>query len=132
MITNKVILVIDDEFIILESIKIQLSRFLDEESHIVEFASSGEEAFAIIEEYHSNNEIIDLIISDYHLDDVKGTDIIYFMHERFPLSKKYILTGESGNNIMLDELKNIKIDGYISKPWEFEDFKNYVLTSLEN
>jgi phage terminase large subunit-like protein len=39
--TNKVILIIDDEFIILESIKIQLGRFLNEESHIVEFASSS-------------------------------------------------------------------------------------------
>jgi response regulator RpfG family c-di-GMP phosphodiesterase len=75
---------------------------------------------------------IDLIISDYHLDDVKGTDIIYYMHERFPLSKKYILTGESGNNINTDELKNIEIHGYISKPWDFEDLKNYVLTSIKD
>ena len=130
--TNKVILVIDDEFIILESIKIQLGRFLNEECHIVEFASSGDEAFGIIEEYHAKNMAIDLIITDYHLDHVKGTDIIYFMHERFPLSKKYILTGESGNNITIDELKNIEIHGYISKPWEFEDFKNYVLTSIKD
>ena len=130
--TNKVILIIDDEFIILESIKLQLGRFLNEESHIVEFASSGEEAFDIINEYHSNNVVIDLIITDYHLDDVKGTDIIYLMHEKFPLSKKYFLTGEAGNNIKIDELKNIEIHGYISKPWEFEDFKNYVLTSIKD
>jgi response regulator RpfG family c-di-GMP phosphodiesterase len=130
--TSKVILIIDDEFIILESLKIQLSRFLNEESHIVEFASCGEEAFAIIDEYHAKNVTIDLIITDYHLDDVKGTDIIYFMHEKFPLSKKYILTGESGNNINTDELKNIEIHGYISKPWEFEDFKDYVLKSIKD
>lgn len=130
--TSKVILIIDDEFIILESIKIQLSRFLDEDVHILEFASSGEEAFSIIQEYHSKKTMIDLIITDYHLDDMKGTDIIYYLHERFPLSKKYILTGESENNISPDEIKNIEIDGYISKPWEFEDFKNFVLTSIKN
>jgi DNA-binding NtrC family response regulator len=130
--TNKVILVIDDEIIILESIKIQLRRFLNEDDHIIELATSGEEAFEIINDYHTNNLNINLIITDYHLDDVKGTAIIYYMNEKFPLSKKYILTGEAGNNIIIDELKNIEIHGYISKPWEFEDFKNYVLTSLKD
>ncbi len=127
---NKVILVIDDEFIILESIKIQLERFFDKDGYVLEFASSGSEAFSIIEEYHFKNILIDLIITDYHLDDMKGSDIIYFIHERFPLSKKFILTGELDKQNFNHELRNIDIEGYIPKPWEYELLKNYVLNSL--
>ena len=129
--TNKVILVIDDEFIILESIKIQLSRFLNEDDHIIELASSGEEAFEIIDDYKSKNIEINLMITDYHLEDVTGIEIINYLDGKFPKSKKYLLTGESENKLEKG-IKNSAINGFLPKPWDFEILKSYVLSSLEN
>jgi YesN/AraC family two-component response regulator len=128
--TNKVILIIDDEFIILESIKIQLRRFLNEDDHIIELASSGEEAFEIINDYHTNNLNIDLIITDYHLDDMTGIEIINFSHEKFPNCKKYLLSGEVEDRFE-NGINNVAINGYLPKPWEFEVLKKYVLKSLK-
>ncbi len=129
--TNKVILIIDDEFIILESLKMQLSLFLNEDNYIIECASTGNEAFSIINEYHTNKANIDLIITDYHLDDITGLDIIKHLHDIFPNSEKFILTGESEHKIKEVE-HDIAIKGYITKPWDFEELKNHVLSSLEN
>ena len=129
--TNKVILIIDDEFIILESLKIQLRRFLNEDDHIIELATSGEEAFEIINDYHTNNLNINLIITDYHLDDMNGINIIDYLHEKFPKSKKYLLTGESENKLEYG-IKNSTINGFLPKPWEFELLKSYVLSSLQD
>ena len=129
--TNKVILVIDDEIIILESIKIQLRRFLNEDDHIIELATSGEEAFEIINDYHTNNLNINIIITDYHLDDMNGINIIDYLHEKFPKSKKYLLTGESENKLEYG-IKNSTINGFLPKPWEFELLKSYVLSSLQD
>jgi len=129
--TNKVVLIIDDEFIILESIKIQLSRFLNDDDYTIECATSGDEALSIINEYHTNNVNIDLIITDYHLDDMTGTEIINYLHDKFPNSKKFILTGESENKIEHSN-QNIAINGYLPKPWDFEILKSYVLSSLED
>lgn len=129
--TNKVILIIDDEFIILESLKIQLSRFLNDDDHIIELASSGEEAFEIIDDYHTKNVEINLMITDYHLEDVTGINIIDYLHEKFPKSKKYLLTGESENKLE-NGIKNSTINGYLPKPWDFEILKSYVLSSLED
>ena len=47
---NKVILIIDDEFIILESLSIQISLILPE-NILLEAASSGEESIQLINEF---------------------------------------------------------------------------------
>lgn len=128
---EKVIVVVDDEFIILESLKIQLSRFLSEDV-ILEYASSGTEALDIINEYQTNNHSIQLLVSDYNLDDMKGTDIVKYLHDKFPASKKVILTGQSDLVSIQNQTKEIEIDNFIPKPWNYEELKSIILKLLEN
>ena len=70
---NKAVLIVDDEFIILESLKIQFERILDKDI-IFELASSGEEANAIIDDLYINQINLLLVISDFNLYDCKGND----------------------------------------------------------
>jgi response regulator RpfG family c-di-GMP phosphodiesterase len=62
---------------------------------------------------------------------MNGINIIDYLHEKFPKAKKYLLTGESENKLEY-VIKNSAINGFLPKPWEFEDLKNYVLSSLED
>ena len=57
------ILIVDDEFIILESLRIQISRILPDDV-LLEAASSGEEAIQLIDDFenHLNNYVICLRI----------------------------------------------------------------------
>ena len=126
---NKVILIIDDEFIILESLRIQMNNVLDH--HItLEAASSAEEAIALIDEFHENNLDLVLVISDYHLDEVKGTDIMHYTAKKFPSAHKAILSGRSELEMIPELKKEFERIDFIAKPWDFEDIKNAIRAAL--
>ena len=55
MSANKVILLVDDELIILESLKIQIQNLILNEQVIIEVASSGEEAKELIHDFVNDN-----------------------------------------------------------------------------
>ena len=128
--TKKAILIVDDEFIILESLRAQLGRFLDEEI-ILEAASSGEESIEIIDYCFQNNIDLQVIISDYNLEDMKGTDLLALAHEKFPSSKKMILTGQADLDKITDFKSSIGLEECFSKPWGFEHLKQTVLGAFK-
>jgi DNA-binding NtrC family response regulator len=126
---KKAVLIVDDEFIILESLRIQISRVLDS-SIILEVASSGEEARIVIEELKAEAVSLCVIISDFNLDDMKGTDVLKYAYEQFPDIKKAILTGQADDDIIKSFKKDIGLDAQFTKPWDFEELKKFIHTSV--
>ena len=90
---EKIILIIDDEPIILQSLKIQLERLVSSDYYI-EPASTGEEAFELLDEFHSNKKNLVMVISDYNLDAIKGTEVLTKTAQLFPNASKVILSGQ--------------------------------------
>lgn len=80
------ILCIDDEPIILTL----LNRILTIEGYSVFTAMNAEEALRSVE----NNDP-DLIISDYLMPEITGTELIRLINIKSPQSKKIILTGQA-------------------------------------
>ncbi len=130
MLNNKAILIVDDEFIILESLRIQISRILPE-TILLEAASSGEESFQVIDDFYDNGNELVLVISDFHLDDVKGTEILKYAVQKYPQVQKAILTGQA-------DVEQIKIfqsefgeTTTLSKPWDFSDIQNMITPFID-
>lgn len=113
---KKIILLVDDEFIILHSLKIQLERLLADQ-YILETASSGEEAFELLDEFHSNNNHVLLVVSDYNLEDMKGTQILTHAINLFPDVKKVILSGQLEEPEIKKFDAQYKFDLKLEKPW---------------
>ena len=128
--SNKAILIIDDEFIILESLRIQISRLLPE-SILLEVASSGDESIQLIDEFYEKGQDLALVISDYHLDDAKGTDILKHAVSKFPEVQKVILTGQADTEQINDFKTHYGLDALFTKPWDFVDIKNMILPLLD-
>lgn len=126
---NKAILIIDDEFIILESLRIQISRILPD-SILLEAASSGDESIQLIDDFYYSGHELALVISDYHLDDAKGTDILKHAISKFPEVQKVILTGQADTEQINDFKTHYGLDGLFTKPWDFVDIKNIILPIL--
>ena len=126
---NKVILIVDDEYIILESLKIQINNVLDS-NIILEAASSAEEAFTLIDEFYDNQLDLVLVISDYHLDETKGTDIMHYVSKKYPLAHKSILSGRSEMEMIPELADQLGVVNFIAKPWDFEEIKNTIKTAL--
>ena len=102
MLKNKTaVFLIDDEYIILESLRIQVERIVGDDV-IVEMAYSGEEALEIIDELHQKGIQLAVIISDFNLGDMLGTEVLRKANEKFPECRKALLTGQAGHNIEID------------------------------
>lgn len=129
MSSNKVIVIIDDEFIILESLSIQINLILPE-NILLEAASSGEESIQLINELHKNGNELILVISDFNLDDMKGTEVLKHSISLFPKLRKIILTGQADSAIIADFKNEYGLDAIINKPWNFEEIKKIILESV--
>ena len=125
MLKNKIILTVDDEFIILESLKIQLSRILASNFEL-QMASSGEEALGLIDELHQEGEDLALVISDFNIDSYKGTDILRHAITQYPSVKKIILTGQADTKSINDFDLQHGIDAILDKPWDLASIQTVI------
>jgi len=125
MLKNKIILIVDDEFIILESLKIQLSRILASNFEL-QMASSGEEALSLIDELHQEGEDLALVISDFNIDSYKGTDILRHAITQYPSVKKIILTGQADTKSINDFDLQHGIDAILDKPWDLSSIQTVI------
>ena len=125
MLKNKIILIVDDEFIILESLKIQLSRILASNFEL-QMASSGEEALGLIDELYQEGEDLALVISDFNIDSYKGTDILRHAITQYPSVKKIILTGQADTKSINDFDLQYGIDAILDKPWDLSSIQTVI------
>lgn len=101
------ILCIDDEPIILAL----LNRILTIEGYSVFTAINAEEALLSVE----NNDP-DLIISDYLMPEITGTELIRLINDKSPQSKKIILTGQADDREIEKAMQQGLILKCLSKP----------------
>ncbi|MCC3575331.1 MAG: PAS domain S-box protein [Microcoleus sp. PH2017_40_RAT_O_B] len=117
-----VIICVDDEPIILESLKIELKKALGEE-HLLETAEGGEEALELIDELLEEGCEIVAVISDYLMPNIKGDELLKQIHIISPKTIKIMLTGQADLEAVANTIKYAKLYRYISKPWQSEDLK---------
>ena len=117
-----VIICVDDEPIILESLKIELKKALGEE-HLLETAEGGEEALELIDELLAEGCEIVAVISDYLMPNIRGDELLKQIHKILPKTIKIMLTGQADLEAVANTIKYAKLYRYISKPWQSEDLK---------
>lgn len=117
---NRAILCVDDEAIIVMSLKQEL-RSHYQDRFIYETALNATEAMEIIDELAADGITVITIISDWLMPGVKGDEFIERVHERYPDIKAIIITGHADQS-SLDRLKeNGKLSAVLRKPWASRD-----------
>lgn len=114
-----VILCIDDEKIVLTSLKEQLKDRIS--AYDIEIAESGQEALEIISELSDNQIELPLVISDYVMPGMKGDAVLKSVHQTLPKTVKILLTGQATTEGVTNAVNNANLYRYIAKPWEKED-----------
>lgn len=122
MAIKKIILCIDDEITILNSLKTELKNIFQKD-YLVEVAENGTEAVDLVEELISEGSEIALVISDYLMPEMRGDEVLKIIHAKSPNTIKIMLTGQATVEGVANAIKNAKLYRYISKPWQHEDFK---------
>jgi two-component system response regulator HupR/HoxA len=124
MAENKTVLFVDDDQIVLRSIK---RGFLDE-PYTQLFAKSGQEALEILQK-----EDVHVIVTDMCMPEMDGVELLKIVREKYPHIVKIILSGYTDMSVLQEEFNQEEIFRFICKPWKLEeDFKKVIQQALEH
>lgn len=115
-----VILCVDDEPTVLDSLEIELSKYLGDK-YSIEMAEDSEEALELVEELLKNQQDIAVVIADYIMPKIKGDELLKRIHTISPKTLKILLTGQADLDAVTNAINYAKLYRYIAKPWQSED-----------
>lgn len=126
-----VILCVDDERIILSSLKAQLHNNLGSEFEI-EIAESAEEALEIFDELSNQQIQIPLVIADQIMPVMKGDEFLSLIKQRSPHTLTIMLTGQATAEAVGQAVNKANLFRYISKPWDENDLILTIRSALDS
>jgi DNA-binding NtrC family response regulator len=124
---EKVILCVDDEPMILLSLREQITRHFGD-SYDCEIAENVQEAWEIIEELHQEGVTVLVIISDWLMPDIKGDEFLIELHKKFPSIIKVMLTGQADEQAIKITRQEANLFTCLFKPWT----ENQLITTIKN
>jgi CheY-like chemotaxis protein len=128
--SKPVILCVDDEAVILESLKAQLRKALGS-SYVYEVAQDAEEALDIIDELNEDDVSILLIVSDWLMPGMKGDEFMIRVHQKFPNIVKILLTGQADQKAIDRAYAEANLHKCLFKPWSEKELIETVKSGLE-
>ena len=126
-----VIICVDDEKIVLTSLKSQLQHHLGS-SYQIELAESAEETLELIAELQEDALEVPLIIADYVMPGMYGDELLVKVKELLPATLSIMLTGQATAEAVGEAVNRAGLFRYISKPWHEKDFLLTVGTALDS
>lgn len=126
-----VILCVDDEHFILDSLKRMLRREFGK-SYQVELAESGHSALDIIDNCLTENNEVVLVISDYMMPRMKGDELLQKIHDICPKTIKIMLTGQADIEGIRNVVNYANLYRYLTKPWQIEDLRLTIREALNS
>jgi len=126
-----VIICVDDEQMVLTSLKSQLKHHFGNE-FIIETVDSAEEAIEVFHEYIRNNAIVPLVISDQIMPGMKGDEFLKEIHSINSSTLKILLTGQASADAIGNAVNYASLYRYISKPWEQTDLNLTVAEAVRS
>jgi signal transduction histidine kinase len=116
------LLVVDDE----ESLRITTAAIFENEGYIVDTASSGEEAIALL-----NDSDYDLVLTDLHMEGGDGLSVLNQIRQQAPLTISVVLTGFASVESAIAALQEGAYD-YLVKPCDIESMKHTIRRGVEH
>ena len=129
--TKQVIICVDDETIVLRSLKAELRNAVDND-YFIEMAEGGEEALELVEELLEQGDEVPLVISDYIMPNMKGDELLKRVHQLSPKTLKIMLTGQADIEAITNAINSAKLYRYIAKPWQSEDMRLTVTEAIHS
>lgn len=128
--SKPVILCVDDEIVVLNSLKIQLKNELGD-AYLYEVAESADEALELIEELQEDETHILVIVSDWLMPGLKGDEFLIKVHQNYPNIIKVMLTGQADESAIERVRVQAKLHSCLSKPWDKQELIEIIKSGLE-
>ena len=123
------ILCVDDEVIILTTLKEQLRRHFGER-YLYETASNAREAWEVIDELCADDIDVLVIVSDWLMPGIKGDEFLAQVHQRHPKIVTVLLTGQADEASIERARRDANLHACLHKPWSESDLTRVVESAL--
>lgn len=125
--SKPVLMCVDDEEIILLSLKDQLREHFRDELRL-EMVDSGDDALGLFEDLLSRGTDVPVVLCDQIMPGMKGNELLRRIHQLSPKTFSILLTGQADAGAVGDAVNHANLFRYITKPWDETDL---VLTIKE-
>lgn len=127
--SEAVILCVDDEAVILETLQEQISRHFGKQ-FLYEAAESAEEALELLEEFDQEGIRIVLIVSDWLMPGMRGDEFLVRVHQQFESIATMMLTGQADDEAIERAKREANLYCCITKPWREQELIKNITTAL--
>jgi CheY-like chemotaxis protein len=127
--SKPMILCVDDEQVILQSLKTQLEEAFGD-AYLYEVAEDADEALEVINELDEDSISIILIVSDWLMPGMKGDEFLINVHQKFPKIIKIMLTGQADESSLKRVQEQANLHCCIFKPWSEEELVETIKSGL--
>jgi two-component system chemotaxis response regulator CheY len=114
------IICVDDEESVVSTLKEQLAKYFGH-THEIEVATSGDEAWEIIQEIISEGGSVEVVITDQVMPGLKGDELLEKVNQISPDTIKILLTGQAGLQDTIDAINKGGLNYFVEKPWNIEE-----------
>ncbi len=128
--TEAVILCVDDETVILETLQEQIGRQFGDQ-FLYEAAESAEEALEILAELEEEETQVVVIVSDWLMPGMRGDEFLVQVHQRFSGIATIMLTGQADPEAIERAQREANLYCCIHKPWREEELIKIITQALE-
>jgi len=122
---KNVVVVVDDDLTILELLRYQITDAVGH-SCDVELATSGGEVDDLLKSLKDQSRLVQVLVTDYFLDDCTGIDIIQRVLKEYPDCSTVLLTGQHQPDVERISTSDVTPDRYFSKPWNSFELKSHL------
>ena len=127
--SKPVILCVDDEKVVLDSLKAQLKEAFGD-TYQYEMAEDAKDALELIDELSEDNTSIILIVSDWLMPGMKGDELLIQVHQRFPRVIKVMLTGQADDSAIDRATIKANLHRCLNKPWSEDELIETIKSGL--
>jgi response regulator RpfG family c-di-GMP phosphodiesterase len=128
---KNVILCVDDEKMILDSIKSQLKEKYGKK-YQYETADNAEDALELIDELVEESVSIIVIVSDWLMPGIKGDELLIKIHQKNPEIVKIMLTGQADKEAIERAKNKANLHKCLFKPWKDNELFDAIESGLKN
>jgi len=124
---GKSVVFVDDEPGILRALGREFHEWAIVNGYELLFAESGKKALEILQ----SRDDIELVVTDYRMPLMNGSELIQQIVERFPGTGTVMLTGYSDDNVVKAAMIAGE-NGYVEKPWVMETLLAEMVKAIDS
>ena len=128
--SKPVIVCVDDEKFVLDSLRTTLSQAFGDD-YLIEIAEDGDDALAVVKDLLANGREVPVVISDYVMPHMRGDELLQHIQIVSQNTLKIMLTGQANIEGVTNAVNDADLYRFVSKPWNNSALVQIVRKAVE-